>query len=81
MALQTKAVKDKKSPFRNLKGLNCIYFLDASTETFLNSFKSFSSSKVDLRALGPAALIPFSISDSVLNASNIVFSKIEGKRF
>jgi hypothetical protein len=41
------------------------YFLDSSIESFLNSFNNFSISKVDLRALAPAAFTPLSIKDSV----------------
>jgi hypothetical protein len=50
------------------------YFFDSSIDTFLNSFRSFSSSKVDFLALAPAALTSFSVSDSdpVLKVSNSV---------
>lgn len=58
--------------------LNVYQALEASNEVFLNSFNSFSKLKVDLRALVPAALFPFSACEpaSVLNASNslLIFS-------
>ena len=36
------------------------YFFDSAIETFLNSFRSFSSSKEDFLALVPALLLPSS---------------------
>ena len=50
------------------------YFFEASNDTFLNSFNSFSKSRELLRARVPAALLPFSICRfaSVARASNSV---------
>lgn len=47
------------------------YYLDASTDTLRNSLRSLVSSRADLRARVPAALLPFSTcsSASLLNAS------------
>ena len=36
-----------------------IFYLLASTESFLNSLKSFMSARAALRARAPAALLPF----------------------
>lgn len=71
--------RQKKTSFINYKRgfefLQKYYFFDSSIETFLNSFKSFSISKVDLRALGPAALTPFSVNDSA-SALNVSISAL-----
>jgi hypothetical protein len=53
---------NKKRAFSLEKALFFLsYFLDSSTETFLKSFISLLSSRADLRARVPAALLPPSI--------------------
>jgi len=62
------------------------YFFPSSTDTFLNSLKSFVSSKEALRALVPAALFPLfryaSDIDSIIyflrRDENLLEKKIEG---
>ena len=67
---ETKALLLKESSAYSEKSV--YYFFEASNDTFLNSFNSFSKSRELLRAREPAALVPFSICKfaSVAKASN-----------